>query len=79
MDTISPNFLSLITLDVANLPQSTMNQYLKTVYEEYPANNINGAKKKGGGFVDSTIFNEDETYLTYQKVQYYYLFDKKTK
>lgn len=71
----SPNFLSGLLLETANLPLDPWNQYLKEIQQELCAVSTTGYVDKKGEIHQAK--EENEWVLKLKKAQYYYFRDRK--
>lgn len=77
IDKISTNYLSTLLLDVANLPSTGYNQFLRNTYKEMPVININGGINAQGDYYSFDKSDNKELINDYKILQYNNMFDTK--
>ncbi len=76
---MSINYLSTMTLQVANIQLPKYNQFLKTLYLKYPVISAIGVIDSQGNQTTLDSLKEDEMINLYERLQYNNLFDIKHK
>ncbi len=77
VDKISPNYLSTMLLEVAGLERTQYQQYLSTIYDEYPVITGAGVFDAKGNLRDANEIKGQSSILQeYEAIQYNYLFER---
>lgn len=76
-DNISLNYLSTLLCEAADIPLSGYQQYLESLYEEFPVVNVYGVKDKSGDWYSWDEAIEFSEIQEYEMVQYRNLFDNR--
>ncbi|MBR3920438.1 MAG: LTA synthase family protein, partial [Oscillospiraceae bacterium] len=73
---VSLNYLSLLTKKKAGVELTQFDMFRDEMYQKYPVFSSNIIIDSEGNLCDSTEVLDDEIVSEYEKLQYYYLFDK---
>lgn len=77
IECISPNYLSTMLLEIAGIERTGYQQYLSSVYQEYPVVTSAGVIDANGELTSAEEAKENSWNLQlYEKLQYNYLFEK---